>query len=254
MGADGSGVAIVYILFYSKQLRLTRLRFSAENFSLFVRDMSRQCRIGSAALLGEITLGILLLMGNLVFMHYVGDDGVGAFGIACYYTPFIFMVGNAIAQSAQPIISYNFGLGQAARVLAAERTALLTAAICGLTVTAAFVFLPGQMVGLFVGGESQAARIATEGFPLFAAGFTAFIFNLTAVGYYQSVERVMPATVFALMRGVLFLIPCFLLLPRWMGTPGIWLALPLAEWLTALSIVMFFLYGKLRKGERRASC
>ena len=250
----GCLVAIVYILFYSKQLRLTRLRFSAENFSLFVRDVSRQCRIGSAALLGEITLGILLLMGNLVFMHYVGDDGVGAFGIACYYTPFIFMVGNAIAQSAQPIISYNFGLGQAARVLAAERTALLTAAICGLTVTAAFVFLPGQMVDLFVGGESQAARIATEGFPLFAAGFTTFIFNLTAVGYYQSVERVVPATVFALMRGVLFLIPCFLLLPRWMGTPGIWLALPLAEWLTALSIVMFFLYGKLRKGKRHASC
>ncbi|MBR2638284.1 MAG: hypothetical protein IKD40_05540 [Bacteroidaceae bacterium] len=31
---------------------------------------------------------------------FVGH-GVGAFGIACYYTPFFFMVGNAVAQSAQ---------------------------------------------------------------------------------------------------------------------------------------------------------
>lgn len=112
----GCLIAIVYILAKARTLRLARLKMSRRSMALSARNIGYQCRIGSPALLGEATLAVLIFMGNYVFMHYLGDDGVGAFGIACYYTPFIFMVGNAIAQSAQPIISYNFGLGAQARV------------------------------------------------------------------------------------------------------------------------------------------
>ena len=62
---------------------------------LSLRNVGYQCRIGSSALLGEATLAMLMFVGNLTFIHYLGDDGVGAFGIACYYIPFVFMVGNA---------------------------------------------------------------------------------------------------------------------------------------------------------------
>lgn len=237
----GCLIAIVYILGYAKTLRLARLKLSRRSMSLSARNIGYQCRIGSSALLGEATLAVLIFMGNYVFMRYLGDDGVGAFGIACYYTPFIFMIGNAIAQSAQPIISYNFGLGAQARVREAERTALITAAICGLTVTAAFVLLPEWLVGLFVGLDNEAAKIAVDGFPYFAAGFIFFIFNVTAVGYFQSVERVRPATTFALMRGFIVLIPSFLIMPGLIGTHGIWLAMPVAEALTALVVTGFYL-------------
>lgn len=104
-----------------------------------LRNVGYQCRIGSSALLGEATLAMLMFVGNLTFMHYLGDDGVGAFGIACYYIPFVFMVGNAIAQSAQPIISYNFGAGVRERVIEAAQIALATAVVCGAAVTAVFI-------------------------------------------------------------------------------------------------------------------
>lgn len=87
-------------------------------------------------------MGILMFMGNLAFIRYVGDGGVGAFSIACYYCPFVFMIGNAIAQSAQPIISFNYGLGQFKRVVATERLAILTAIAIGFIVTAVFVLYP----------------------------------------------------------------------------------------------------------------
>ena len=192
---------------------------------------------------------MLILLGNFVFMLYRGDDGVGAFGIACYYTPFIFMVGNAIAQSAQPIISYNFGLGASARVRQAERTALVTAAVCGLVVVAAFTGMPGWLVGLFVSLDNGAARIAVDGFPYFAAGFVFFIFNLTAIGYFQSVERIRTALTFAVMRGFVLLVPSFLVVPGLLGTHGIWLAMPVAECLTALSVAAFYAI-KRRSGTR----
>ena len=61
-------------------------------------------------------MATLMFVGNHVFMQYLGDDGVGAFGVSCYYLPFVFMIGNAIAQSAQPIISFNAGIGKTERV------------------------------------------------------------------------------------------------------------------------------------------
>ena len=194
----------------------------------------------------KIPLGLqhvfAMFVGNLTFMHYLGDDGVGAFGIACYYIPFVFMVGNAIAQSAQPIISYNFGAGLHGRVAATERIALLTAVVCGAAVTLLFVYCPEWLVGLFVDPTVAAARIAIDGFPLVSAAFVCFILNLTAIGYYQSVERIRPATAFALLRGMIFLVPSFILLPRALGVAGIWLALALSEVATTVCIAVFYLW------------
>ena len=173
-------------------------------------------------------------------MKYLGDDGVGAFGIVCYYIPFVFMVGNAIAQSAQPIISYNFGLGYRSRVVATERIALLTSVACGVIIMTAFCLFPHILVGLFISPDNPAARLAIAGYPYFSAAFIFFILNLTVIGYYQSVERVKPATVLALLRGFVFLIPSFILLPQAIGTKGIWLALCLSEMLTTLVIIVIY--------------
>lgn len=233
-----------YILFFARHLRPALPKWSRKSLCLSMRNIGYQCRIGSSAFLGECTMAMLVFVGNQVFMHYLGDDGVGAFGITCYYTPFVFMVGNAIAQSAQPIISYNFGAGLHGRVAATERIALFTAVVCGAAVTLLFTCCPRYLVGLFIDPTVPAARIAITGFPLFSVAFIFFIMNLTAVGYYQSVERVRPATTFALFRGVVFLVPSFLLLPGVLGAEGIWLALALSETATTVCVSGFYLWQK----------
>lgn len=246
----GGVMAIVYIVGAARQLRFCRVKLSVKSLMLSLRNIGYQCRIGVSALLGETTLAVLMFVGNQVFMRYLGDDGVGAFGIACYYAPFVFMIGNAIAQSAQPIISYNFGMGYSRRVHDTERVAIFTALLCGAIVTAAFVFLPDILVGLFVDPGSDAARIAVDGFPYFALGFISFVFNITAVGYFQSLERARPAALFALLRGFVLLVPSFMLLPEVLGSRGIWLAMPCAECGTMLAIMAYgaFMY---RRGRSR---
>lgn len=238
----GGLIAVGYLLFKARFLRLYPIKWSTKSLRLFVRNIGYQCRIGSSALLAEATLATLMFMGNHLFMRYWGERGVGAFGIACYYTPFVFMVGNAIAQSAQPIISYNFGSGSLHRVRRTFQIALLTAILCGTAVTSLFVFFPQLLVGLFIPSDDPTFVIATTGFPYYAAGFVFFVLNLTTIGYYQSLEQVKPATALALLRGFIFLIPAFLLLPRWIGTLGIWLALSVSELLTALCSLCLYLF------------
>lgn len=243
----GGIMVMGYLGWFASSLRLIRIKLSRRSVALTLRNIGYQCKIGISALLGEATMGVLMLMGNLMFMRYIGDDGVGAFSIACYYCPFVFMIGNAIAQSAQPIISYNYGLGEHVRVRATERLAIVTAIICGVTVTGAFVFFPTEMVGLFLDPSTSAAEIAVYGFPLYAAAFVFFIFNLTAIGYFQSVEKVVPSIVFALLRGVVFLVPSFILLPIMFGNNGIWLALACSEIATSVAIIGYYLVARRRQ-------
>lgn len=244
--AVGGVMVMCYLIFFARTLRLIKIRMSRKSLRLTLRNIGYQCKIGISALLGEATMGVLMLMGNLMFMKYIGNDGVGAFSIACYYCPFVFMIGNAIAQSAQPIISYNYGKGSKSRVIATEKLAILAALGCGLAITAAFIFTPSAMVHLFLDPDLAAAKIAVKGFPVFSVAFIAFIFNLTAIGYFQSVEKVTPSIVFALLRGLIFLVPAFILLPTILNATGIWLALGISEILTALSIVGFYIYNKSR--------
>lgn len=242
------GVMVVYYMFFSaRRLRLCLPRWGVRNLRFALRNLRTQCKIGSSAMLGEATMAVLFFVGNQVFMHYLGDDGVGAFGVSCYYLPFVFMIGNAIAQSAQPVISYNYGLDRRDRVRSAFHMSLLTTLVCGLLTTVTFVLFPELLVGLFLKSSATASRIAVAGFPYYGAGFLFFILNLCIIGYFQSVERVRPAAIFAVLRGCVFLIPCFLWLPKVMGVKGIWLAQPLAEILTLSVIVTVFSVRSYRK-------
>lgn len=242
----GGVMAIVYLLRYADTLMLRKLKMSLTSIRLTLRNIAYQCKIGFSAFLGELTMALLMITGNYVFMEYLGNAGVAAFGVACYYLPFVFMFGNSIAESAQPIISYNYGSGNNERVQQTLSISVRTGVVSSLLSIVAFTLFPQALVHLFIAADDPAALIAIEGFPYFATGFLFFILNLIAIGYFQSIEKVVPATLFAILRGALFMIPSFLLLPQWLGSEGMWLAVPLSEALTFVVVVTYFVANRKR--------
>lgn len=245
----GGIMALVYLIFFANSLKIILLKISKKSIRLALRNIGYQCKIGSSSLFGELTLAVLVFLGNLIFMKYLGDAGVGAFGIACYYAPFFFMVGNAVAQSAQPIISYNYGISRWKEIREARKLLIGTSVSIGIFVALLFIFIPDKLVALFVDTTSEAGQIAIEGFPYFATGIVFFILNVAIVGYYQSVEQIKRATVFVFLRGFALLLPSFILLPKLLGTKGIWLAMPLAEVTTTLLIGILFLKAFKTRGS-----
>ena len=247
----GAGMVIFYILFLSRSMKLYRLKWSLKSLCLFARNIGYQFRLGFSAFLGECSISVLMFVGNYVFMRYLGEDGVAAFSIACYIMPFIFMTGNAISQSAQPIISFNHGAGKRGRVVEARKVALLTAAGAGILLSSALAFGVKYVAALFLSTDTAGYRIASAGIPLMSAGFVFYIVNVTVIGYFQSVERVWPATIYSLARGLVFLVPSFLIMPHVAGTPGIWLALPVSEALTFILISATRIINRSSRKKRK---
>ena len=236
----GALMILIYLMQPHRVLHLCKVKLSSKSLRLTLRNTGYMCKLGLSSFLCEAAIATMMFTGNYVFIHYLGEDGVAAYSIACYFFPIIFMVYNAIAQSAQPILSYNFGAGNPERVRAAFLLALLTAISCGVVVFAVTTLFSAQITSWFIDSSYPAHDLAVKGLPLFASGFVCFGINIVSIGYFQSVERDRPAMAITLLRGFILILFCFWLMPILWGVPGIWLAVPVSELLTFLFVITIY--------------
>jgi len=236
--AVAAGMVVWYLFFRAEAARPCRLKLTLTSLYLTARNVGYMARSGFSSMLGELAMSMVLLTGNYIFIRELGEDGVAAFSVACYLYPIVFMINNSVAQSAQPIISYNYGAGNRRRVQKAFWVSLRTAAVCGLLAAVVLAFGATPLVGLFLQVGTKAHQIATDGLPLFATSALFFAVNVAIIGHCQSVEQNARATFFMLLRGLLFLVPSFLLMPLLAVPQGMWLAVPVNEILTLVVILL----------------
>lgn len=242
----GASLILIYLLQKRRKLHLCRVKLSKKSMQLTMRNIGYMCRLGFSTFLCQLSVAIMMFLGNIQFMRYFNEDGVAAYSIACYLFPIGYMVNNAIAQSAQPIISYNYGASQPERVLKAFRLALKTAVLFGLAAFFILSLLARPVALLFVHSDTLAYQYAIKGLPLFASGFIFFGINMVAIGYFQSVEREWPANLVTIIRGYVLMILCFWLLPILCGFNGLWLAIPTADLLTFFLVIAIYYFGKTK--------
>ncbi|MDE5941310.1 MAG: MATE family efflux transporter [Muribaculaceae bacterium] len=233
-------MVLVYFLFFSSQLKFYRLKRTSKSLRLSLRNIRYMAKIGAPTFLAEITLGITMITGNFQFIKYLGEDGVAAFSVGCYLFPIMFSISEAVALASQPIISFNYGAGQQDRVRRTLRISLVTALICGVCITCAMMFGARWLALPFLSPQVPAFALATEGLPLLGTCAVLFAINITFIGYYQSTEKALQSSIYTLLKGVAFLIPSFIILPRMAGVAGLWLAVPVAELLTLTAIAAFY--------------
>lgn len=243
--ASGGFMVIYYMWKKAATLKWYNIKLSRKSIMLTVRNLGYQINIGSSALIGQLAVALMMTTGNRVFLSYMGEDGVAAFGVACFCYPVVYMIDMAVAQSAQPILSYNYGCGLEHRVKSTFFMLIGTSLACGLLAIIGTIGFSNQICSLFLNPSTNAHRICIEGLPIFALGFIFFAFNIACIGYYQSVDRVKLANVFSSLRGIVFPIAAFIILPQICGYIGIWLAVPVADILVTIGILPYL--PKLRR-------
>lgn len=236
----GGLMVLVYFLRFSNKLKFYCLKLSWKSLRLSLRNTAYMMKIGLATFIAELSLGVMIVTGNFMFMAYLGEPGVAAYSIGCYLFPMIFSISNAVAQASQPIISFNYGAGQFQRVSQALRIALLTACVCGVLISLGMWIGSPVLTHIFLSPSETAYGLAAGGLPILGSCAIFFAINITFIGYYQSRELAGRSIVYMLLRGIVFLVPGFILLPRIVGATGLWLAIPTAEFLTLLVITILY--------------
>ncbi len=259
MGIKGASVAtsiscivaglmvIGYFLLLSDKLKFYKLKASRKSLALSLRNTGYMIKVGMATFIAELSMGIMMVAGNYMFLSYLGEPGVAAFSVGCYLFPLIFSISNAVAQASQPIISYNYGAGSFDRVREALKIALVTAFACGVLISASMWVGSPALTMIFLNPSETAYELAVKGLPLLGLCTLFFAINITFIGYYQSREQSLRSIIYMLLRGVVFMVPGFVVLPKIFGSSGLWLAIPASELLTFVVILAIYFLDKARR-------
>ena len=243
----GAAIMIIYLFRHSIAIRFVWLKLSVKSLLLTLRNVGYMIKLGFSVFLSEITISVMIISGNYVFMDYMGADGVAAYSVICYLFPIIFMVFNATVQSAQPIISYNYGCGQMKRSDNALRLSMLFTLAFAFSIKLLFICFTRSIVTLFIPDTASAAwGYAVAGLPLFATDYLFFGINIIIIGYYTSIERLRRAISLTVLRGILPVV-FFFTLPLLLDVNGIWLAVAAGDITTTVVIVILLIVDKVRK-------
>lgn len=246
MGVKGAALAtsisltiggLMSVIYFLKSSYVLKFAFEVRNLTKHMRNIMS---IGSSAFLTEMAMAIMIFTGNTVFMAYFSEAGVAAFGIACYIFPIIFMIGNSVAQSAQPIISFNYGICSTSRVRQTFNYSIIMAIVCGIFAGWAISFFSTDIIRLFISLDSVAGIIAQRGLPIFSICAVFFSLNIAIIGYFQSINRPYVALILTALRGIIFIVPLFFILAKLFPSWGMWAAIPVSELLTCIIGVIIF--------------
>lgn len=190
---------------------------------------------GSSEGLSEMGAGITTFLFNITLMHYVGEVGVAAFTVISYLS----FVGNNIliglSDGAGAIISYNYGSRQMDRVKKTLQLVFATGFLIGVGIFMAVFIFSQEAILLFLKDRSeQVVAFAVNGAKLYAFAFLVNGLNMIAAGYFTAIGIPQKAVLIALSKGIVWIAAGIVLLPLLLGIQGIWLAVPMAECITAV--------------------
>lgn len=226
---------VVNALFFLRKAKVYRFG----KFVFSAKVLRSTCVNGSSELIGEMSMCISMFAYNLVIMNTSGVDGVSAFTIVGYVSFVFSMILIGFGQGSGMLISFTYGAGE--MKLAEDirkKTSLFTLGV-GVVFTVAMILLAAPYCGMFL-KEAEVRKLAVRGIYIFVASLLISGYNAIASFFFTSIGRAKESAVISSARGLVVLLICIFVLPRFWGMDGIWMAAPLTEALTFL-ISRFYL-------------
>ena len=206
--------------------------------------------IGLSPFCMNVASCFIVIFINQGLKEYDGDLAIGAYGIVNRLMFICVMIVMGITQGMQPIAGYNYGAQQYHRV-----NEVLKLAIWGATAVTTFTFLVGELipeltVSIFTTDEGLISR-AAEGFRIAVLVFPIVGFQMVTSNFFQSIGMANKAIFLSLTRQLLFLLPCLIILPTFMGVAGIWWSMPASD-LAASIVAAVLLYKQFQAFKKSA--
>lgn len=259
MGVRGAAIATVLsqavsfaIVLYYAMFRGRIVRFGRDTMRLSGSVMRRVAGLGSASFVTQMGFFVVNILLNNSLTYYGGLSEFGseiplaALGIVQKISAIFISLILGIAIGAQPILGYNYGAGNFARV---KRTYFTEIAITGTLSAVAnllFVFAPRIFVAMIGDPDPQFNSFAVMGLRIFLCCVFAAGIQIPSASYFQAVGKPLKSMVLSMSRQIISLVPAVLILPLLFGLNGILYAGPTAD-LLALCVTTFFIPRELRQ-------
>ncbi len=239
------GVSAVWVVRFLLSKK-TGLRIRIQNLRPDLRVTGAIAALGVSPFVMQSTESLINIVLNRGLQQYGGDLHVGTLTILQSVMQLITIPVSGFSQGAQPIVSYNYGAGNIARVRKTFQIQLGIIVGFGFAFTGTVMLFPRFFAGLFT-SDADLLALAAEFMPVFLAGLLIFGIQMTCQSTFMGLGKAGISLFIALWRKVILLIPLALVLPHFFGVKGIYWAEPLADVTSALTAGTLFMLTVWRK-------
>ena len=194
--------------------------------------------IGIPAILNLALPSLLVSFLNSILAAY-SQVYVVVLGIYYKLQTFLYLPANGIVQGMRPIIGYNYGAGEDARV---KRIYNLTLAMTGTIMAGGTVLclvFAGPLMNVFSSNPETIAAGQTA-LRIICAGFIVSSLTVTGSGALEGLGKGTESLIISLVRYIIAMMPIAWVLCRLLGPTGVWHAFWITEAITAgISVLVY---------------
>ena len=227
---------VLYLVVYCTTASPVRLRRTALRPDVSLEG--RLYAIGVPAILNLALPSLLVTFLNDLLAAF-SESYVVVLGIYYKLQTFLYLPVSGIVQGMRPLISYNYGAKEHARVAKLYQLTLGMSAVIMAAGTVICMAASAPLIGLF-SSNPETIAIGQKALRIICLGFVVSSVSTTSSGALEGLGKGMASLVISLCRYILFIMPLAWLLCRQLGPTGVWHAFWVTEVLSA--IIAFAVY------------
>lgn len=209
------------------------LHFQKDIYKLRPDIVKGVLAIGLSPFLMNLCACLIVILINRGLKEHGGDMAIGAYGIVNRVSFLFVMIIMGFNQGMQPIAGYNYGARLFPRVK--EVTGLTMRWATGVATTGFLLceLVPAWIIRMFT-TDAELIDISMYGLRVVFAVFPVVGFQMVASNFFLSIGMSKQAIFLSLTRQLIFLIPCLIVLPMWLGALGVWISMPISDLVAAI--------------------
>ena len=234
------GVSCAWVLLFLSG-RKTGLHLRIRNMRLCGKTILPCVALGLAAFMMQSSESIISVCCNSSLLRYGGDTAVGAMTILSSVMQFAMLPLQGIAQGAQPITSYNYGAGNAARVKKTFRLLLMLCLSYSTVLWGGIMLFPEVFARMFSPDEALIAFTA-KALRIYCAVMFIFGVQIACQMTFVSIGNAVCSIFVAVLRKFLLLLPLIYILPACLTDKvnAVYLAEPAADLIAVSCTALLF--------------
>ena len=223
----------------SSLLQLVKAKFSG-------KVILKACANGASEFMTNVAISLVNVIYNLQLLHIAGENGVAAYGTIMYVNFIFIAIFIGYSMGCAPLVGYNHGAQNHKELKNLFRKSLILIGVTGVALTGLTFLLASPLSQLFVGYDAELLEMTKHGMQLFLLAFLVNGFNVFGSAFFTALNNGLVSAIISFLRTLLFQVAAVFLLPLVLGLDGIWLAISVAEVLTLIITVIFFITQKKR--------
>jgi len=230
---------------YLNQTRNKELHLSLRGFRPSLTMLRGIVAVGLPSTVMSSIGSVLNVCMNMILIGF-GNAAVSVLGVYFKLQSFVFMPVFGLSNGLVPIVGYNFGAKNRARVYAAIRVALGWAGTIMILGMTAFLLMPEALMSLFESGEAgELTAIGVVALRTICLSFIPAAIGITLSTVFQAVGRGTYSLIMSLCRQLAVLLPAAWILSQIGGLNALWWAFPIAE--VASLVICLALFAKCNR-------